>query len=208
MKNRIIFIFFIVYFTAICSENIFSQEKPAHPKKWHVDSAEQFYVNRLSPVYLRISTSPDEKSETVLLTSKSSEEYSNPMYFDAEGRNTVRSPWAVDTTTKKIKYPIEDIVFEVYADALPPVTYIQLEPNPVRRSGNTYYCKKGTELFFKTYDGMAGTQATYYSLDNQQFKEFSSKIILSEQKEYTVKYYSVDYCGNDEKLNTKKIKIQ
>ena len=71
-----------------------------------------------------IATKPDDRTNSVQLRSDSSKQYTNPMYFDAEGYNSIRSPWEVDNITKQLKFPKQDIVFEVYADSKPPVTKI------------------------------------------------------------------------------------
>jgi len=64
------------------------QEKPCI----YVDAEGKLYINQQLPVYLWISTSPEENAPAYRLTSDSSKSYSNPMYFDTEGRNTIRSP--------------------------------------------------------------------------------------------------------------------
>ena len=49
------------------------------------------------------------------------------MYLDTEGKNTFRSPSAVDTVTKEVVIPKEDIIYEVYADSKPPRTHLKFE---------------------------------------------------------------------------------
>jgi len=78
----------------------FAQTQLKHEKKIYVSPEGKVFVNKHLPIYVKISTSPDDKSPSVTLPSIITAKYANPMYFDSEGRNTLRSPWAVDTSTK------------------------------------------------------------------------------------------------------------
>jgi len=86
---------------------------------WYENNGKLYY-NKNLPVYLWISTNPNDNSEDILMTSKSTKSYANPMYFDTEGYNTLRTSYAVDTNTKKVVYPAKQIIFKVYADGQPP----------------------------------------------------------------------------------------
>jgi hypothetical protein len=192
--------FFLVTFLLTCI-SAFSQEILNHPKKMYVSPDGKLYIQKGLPVFLWLSTSPDINSNKQRLKSVMSANYTNPMYFDAEGFNSLRSPSAVDTTTKKTVYPLRDIVFEVYADSIAPVTKIDY--------GNaTHYISEGkvhlggnAQITLSANDGLSGLENIYYSLDGAPFKPYTAPISLSEEREYLLKYYSVDNVGNVEKLS-------
>src|SRR6056297_598284 len=104
---------------------LMAQEPPEHPHKMYQSPEGKLYVNRNDPIYLRIASSPEEDSSGHLLQSEASKPYTNPMYFDTEGYNTVRSPWKVDPETRQYAQPREDVVFVVYADSKPPQSQVE-----------------------------------------------------------------------------------
>ncbi|MBN2350112.1 MAG: hypothetical protein JXJ22_14835 [Bacteroidales bacterium] len=181
---------------------LFSQSPLHHEKKIYRGTDDKLYINKDLPLYLRLSISPESNSESYLLKSDSSVKYTNPMYLDTEGRNTIRSPWAVDTNTKKTVYPLQDIVFEVYADGLPPVS--DLKPGDAKKyinGGKTYYSDQ-LVLDFSAKDGMSGVQGKYMAINKEDFKSFNENVKLEKEGEYTIHYYAVDNVGNVEKINT------
>src|SRR6056297_1913630 len=118
-------------------------QKPLdHQQRIYVSPEGKVFIQKSMPVYLRIATSPDEDAESYLLKSEETSKYSNPMYFDTEGWNTVRSPSAVDTSSKDVVYPMQDIIFEVYADSKAPKSKIQLPESDHREAGMMYFAKE------------------------------------------------------------------
>ncbi len=114
--------------TLFISNSSKSQEPLKHKKKIYKAADGKLYANRNLPLYFRISTSADADAESYLLMpSANSKKYANPMYLDSEGYNTFRSPSKVDTVTKKIVYPLEDIIYELYSDSKSPVTKFSFE---------------------------------------------------------------------------------
>lgn len=175
-----------------------TQEQLKHEKRIYASSEGKIYIQKSLPVYLRIATSPDEDAESYLLESEESSKYSNPMYFDTEGWNTVRSPSAVDTSTKKVVYPLQDIIFEVYADSRPPVARSQIsESAQYKKNGKRYYGREiGIELSAR--DGLSGVEAIYYSLDGESYRPYTKGIDCNQEKSYELKYYAVDNVRNVE----------
>jgi hypothetical protein len=144
---------------------------------------------------LRIATSPDANAPSHLLTSKTSPQYSNPMYFE-KGYNTIKSPWRIDPKTRQLIMPKTDVVFDLYADADAPVTNSSyLEATKYTKTGVTYY-GKGLILSLKSKDALSGVEKTYVSLNGEAFKEFTKDIEINDAKEYSVKFYAVDNVGN------------
>jgi hypothetical protein len=195
MQNRLLLTVFIFAFTL----QINAQEPLKHEKKIYVNPDNKVFVNKSLPVYFRVSLSADPNAQSFVLPSEKTPKYANPMYFDAEGVNTFRSPYAVDPATQKVVEPKKDVLFDVYADGIAPVTKIKLtQANKHQRQGVAYF-GKGLKLDFSSKEEMSGLEGTYVSVNKAGYIE-SSKLQagFDEEKEYTVSYYSVDHVGNVE----------
>jgi hypothetical protein len=179
-----------------------AQEHLQHVKKVYISPTGRVYIQKSLPVYLRISTSPDEDAKSYLLKSEVTTRYSNPMYFDTEGYNTIRSPWRVDTVSKTVVYPLQDIIFEVYADSYPPQSRVKFDGASTYIKDGKKYFGKGIEITIAATDALSGVDKTYYSINNEAFKPYSGSISLSNEGEYVLKYYSVDNVGNVEEIKT------
>ncbi len=174
-------------------------------KKSYEDSTGLLYWNRSEPVYIHLSSKPNEKGN--LLKSKTHAQYTNPFYFDSEGINYIRTRYAVDTTTKKTITPHTEILFEVYADGKAPVTKAYFSGANKITVGNKTYFGKGLNITLKSGDVGSGVENIYYSLNSKDFQKYENMINLSANKErYELKFYSVDKVGNVE--NTKKNVIE
>lgn len=184
-----------------------AQELLKHEKKVYLSPDNKIYVNKALPIYLRLSTSPDKKNGSILLKSESTPAYANPMYLDSEGYNTIRSPWAVDTVTKKTVYPKQDIVFEVYADSRPPSTTTEYSTGETFIKGGKTYTKGVVTITLKATDEASGVENIYYSLNGGSYNVYSTPISLQEEQEYALKYYAVDHVGNAETRKEKNIII-
>lgn len=180
-----------------------SQEPLKHEKRVWVSPEGRIYINKALPIYLRMSTSPDGNAESYLLKSEVTTQYSNPMYLDTEGYNTVRSPSCVDTVTRKAIVPQQDIIFEVYSDSKEPTTKADFSGAHLYKKDDKLHCKGNIELTLKARDEVSGVAAIFYSIDAAPFKEYSQSIKLNQQKEYTIKFYAVDNVGNAENVQTK-----
>ncbi|MCB2197684.1 MAG: hypothetical protein KQH79_17635 [Bacteroidetes bacterium] len=176
-----------------------SQEPLQHQKKIYRAEDGKLYANKDLPLYFRISTSADNEAESYLLMpSEDSKKYANPMYLDTEGYNTFRSPSKVDTVTKKVVYPIEDIIYEIYADSKPPVTKFSFDNKNYYKADSVYYFGEKIQVKFDTYDATSGIENTYVSVNNKTYTKLTAPIDLNEEILYTIQYYSVDNVGNVE----------
>ena len=199
MNKKVFMLFsasFVVFVTLV------AQEPVKHAKKVFISPAGRIYIQKSLPVYLRIATSPDEDAKSYLLKSEVTTKYSNPMYFDTEGYNTVRSPWRVDTATKKPVYPQQDIIYEVYADGYPPRSKLKYEGARQYIKDGRKYFGGGIEIIITAIDALSGVDKIYYSINNENYKPYSGSISFSNEGEYTLKYYSVDNVGNVEQIKT------
>ena len=178
----------------------FGQEMLKYEKKTYKAPDGKMYINKALPIYLWMSTSKSESSDKQLLTSEETPAYANPMYLDTEGYNTVRSPSCVDTVTKKVVYPITDIIFEIYADSRSPRTTIKYNGAKTYKKDGKIYVGGEAKIELSARDEMSGVEQVLYSIDGSPYKKYEKAIDINEEKEYQLKYYSVDNVGNVEEL--------
>ena len=187
--------------------NANAQEQIKAEKRIYISPKGKMYIQKSLPVYIKIATSPDDNAKSYLLHSEVTKKYSNPMYFDTEGYNTVRSPWEVDTATKQTVYPLRDIIFEVYSDSRAPKTHIKYGNAKRYIRNKIVYLTGNANITLSATDVMSGIQFTYFSIDGAAYSKYSKPITLDKEKKYTFKYYSVDNVGNVEKVTTKEFNI-
>ncbi len=179
-----------------------SQEptQKAEKKVFKSEENNRLFVNKDLGIYLWLSTSPDPEAEKIRLASDTSKKYSNPMYFDTEGYNTVRSPWIVDTTTRKAIYPQHDIIFEVYADGLPPVSKsIYYSTTNKLIEGKKYY-GSNLRIQINSTDAVSGIKSLQYSLNGKPYTSYKEELSGFIEGENILKYYSTDNVGNQESI--------
>jgi hypothetical protein len=178
-----------------------AQEKPTFEKKTFVSDEGKLYIQKDLGLYIWMSTSEKEDSEKFLLKSEETSEYTNPMYLDVEGFNSLRSPSAVDPETKKSVYPLRDVVFEVYADGIAPASKIDYgDSKPFLSEGKTYVMSN-TKITLISKDALSGISDIYYSMDGAAFQKYTSPLTFTEEREYSLKYFAVDNVGNDEEIH-------
>ena len=170
------YLLFIGYATGL------AQKQPVHKHKMFLSPDGKLYINKGLPLYLRISTSPAENAPSYLLKSEVTSKYSNPMYLDTEGKNTFRSPSAVDTTTKAVVEPKEDIIYEVYADSKAPKTHLKFENSKklmFEKEGKTFV-NGDLVIDLVAYDEMSGVEQILYSMNGAEYSKYTGAIKLSE----------------------------
>jgi len=186
-------------FLMILSFGAGAQEQLKHKKNIYTGPDNKIYVNKSLPVYLRIATSPEPNAQSYQLRSEESTKYTNPLYFDTEGRNTIRHPWVVDSVTKKVILPVEDVIFPVYADGVPPITKLKLNNASHFMKNGVAYFGKSLKLNVEAIDTVSGVEATYLSINQAPYQDINaSPKTFEEEKEYKLTYYSVDHVGNVE----------
>ncbi len=184
----------------------FSQTQKEHKNKTYHNEKGRLFVNKHEPMYLFLGTNPDGEN-IQRLKSESTKEYANPFYFDTEGYNTVRTPSKVDTITRKVVLPAGDIIFEVYADGLAPVSTSKFLAAPNFFKDGVLYYGKNLEIAISTFDEMSGVESLFFSLDGVAYTKYASLLKITDEKAYTVAYYGVDNVGNTEKVKTKKFAL-
>ena len=150
-----------VFVLMIIFSVLLQAQTPQTPQKKIYPSEDKLFINKDLGVYLWLSTSPDPNSEKHRLLSDSSTRYTNPMYFDTEGYNTFRSPSEVDTATKRVIYPLHDIIFEVYADGLPPVTKVKYHYATTRYIDGKRYYDTDLKVELQSSDAVSGVETIW-----------------------------------------------
>lgn len=197
----------ISIFLIISAFESHAQKPLQHEKKFYKNSEGKLYINKDLPIYIRVASSPDSSANSILLESEDSKDYTNPMFFDTEGINTIRSPWKVDPETKEPVYPKEDIIFEIYADSKAPSTKLDYGTKQVVQSDGKIICGEKVNLSFKATDALSGVDNIYYSVNKDSFKKYKEPINLEKEKEYMLQYYAVDNVGNAEEIQNITIQI-
>lgn len=183
----------------VFSVSMFAQTQLSHEKKVYVSPEGKIYFNKAMPVYFRVSTSPNEDAPSYLMKSEATPKFSNPMYLDSEGRNTLRSPSAVDTVTKKVIEPKQDVLFDIYADGVAPVTTLKISSDKKYvKNGKDFY-GKNTRAAITASDNTSGVENTLISVNQSAYQTAPGEgTAFAEEKEFEIKYYSVDHVGNVE----------
>jgi hypothetical protein len=202
MKNTFVLAMSLFFFLCL---PIQAQKQPTHKHKIFLAPDGKLYINKALPLYLRISTSPSESAPSYLLKSEQTTKYSNPMYLDTEGKNTFRSPSAVDTITKAVVLPKEDIIYEVYADSKPPRTRLKYENSrkSMIQKDNKTFVNGDLIIDLNAEDEMSGVEQILFSINGTEFEKYVKPIHLTDEKEYLLKFYAVDNVGNVERLQSK-----
>ncbi|MFC2114096.1 OmpL47-type beta-barrel domain-containing protein [Bacteroidota bacterium] len=187
----------------LASLSLVAQQQLEHVKRTYISSDGTLFWNRALPVYLWASTSSSESGENILLKSKQTAKYTNPMYWDQEGVHYIRHDWAVDQESKKMVYPQQEVLYEVFADGLAPVSYSKFASVPRFVSGGTIYYGKGLTVTLTSRDAVSGVEKTYNSVNGAGYTVYTTVLNMNEEKAYTLKYYASDNVGNAEEPTTK-----
>lgn len=183
--------------------SIQAQQQANHPKKMYRNENGRLFANKHQPMYLMLSTSPGTNGDTQALESESAPKYANPFYFDSEGLNTIRTPSQVDPDTKQLVHPVADVVFEVYADGIAPSTKCTFKNAQKYIKNDSLFFGAGLQITLTASDKTSGVENTYYSINGEPFKVVNGEINITEEKAYSIKYYSVDHVGNVEAIEEK-----
>ncbi|MBN2892709.1 MAG: hypothetical protein JXL97_12650 [Bacteroidales bacterium] len=199
MKNIVLIISFIGFFI-----NIYAQETDYH---WFEKDGKLYY-NRNVPVYFWVSTSQSDNSQDVLMTSQTSEKYTNPMYFDSEGYNTFQYAYAVDTTTKKIAYPSQHAVFKVYVDGFAPTLNAYFKGTRRYYKGGTPVYALNLEIQLSAKDYMSGVEKIMYALNSENYMIYNEAIKFPNAGDFELKFYAEDNTGNRSEIKSYKFSVK
>jgi len=199
-------IFILVLLSFLINKNSYAQNsaptKPDYEKKVYIDEQGNYYIQKSLPVYLYFSTSTE--GEKHRLKSKKTTKYADPMYLDSEGYNSIRSPSCVDPKTRKTISPLQDVVYEVYADGLTPRTAVSFSGAPKYSNKDNIYYGKGLSILLQPKDAVSGVEKTHYSMNGAAWTDYNSALNISDDGEKSFYYYANDKVGNAEKIRNKK----
>ncbi len=184
----------LTFFALLCAQTAYAQPLEPTPKKNYTDSEGKLYWNRESPVYLRISDSPDDAGQ--LLKSQQHPQYTNPYYLDTEGVNYIRTRYAVDPSTRQTITPEIEVLWEIYADGTAPASTLRYSDTPTYEKEGTVYYGKGLTATLTSTDALSGVSATYVSVNQESYRTYQEPVAFTEDGSYTVKYYATDHVGN------------
>lgn len=177
------------------------QQKAEKMPTTYLSEDGKYYIQKHQPVYLFISNSPDSAKEKHLLKSKKSVQYTNPMHFDTDGYNTLRTSWAASAKNQRKIEPEQEILFEVYADSKPPETYALYDKKAIGyKEGKRIYPIK-TKLSILEYDAVSGTSKIFYSINKKPFIEYTEVIVFIDSAALNIQFYGIDNVGNIEKTH-------
>jgi hypothetical protein len=203
MKTILLFLFLF-----IISTYCFSQTQIKENRKVYKDENGKLYVQKTLPVYLWLSNSKDSLGEKVLLSSQTTPEFSNPMYFDTDGYNSVHVKGQVNHKTKALDNAEKDVVYEVYGDSNPPDSYVIIQSKHNKYSEGKRVYLNECILDILSYDMFAGVGKIYYSVNNNEFQEYSDQLSITDKGDIIIKYYAVDNVGNIEEVKEISFKIE
>jgi hypothetical protein len=146
-------------------------------------------------VYLYILY-PDSSFENFSITqNKTGNNYHCNKAYDQLGAYTYHI-WANDINGNDAVSA--DRTFEIILDTTPPGTTHRFNPS-VPDGDNNWYVSDVTITLDAT-DNLSGVEFTYYRLNSGSWKTYTSPVVVSDDGEHTLEYYSVDFVGNEERI--------
>ena len=171
----------------------------------YVSGENNVYFQKNMPIYLWVSSSPEANTTKHLLVTEDG--HINHFHLDTEGKNTVRSPWAINPATGEYKSPMEDVIFDVYADGIAPVTESVFSGAPKFYKEGKLFFGAGLKIDLKASDAVSGIDNTYLSINGTSYKQFNGEVSIDKEYENKVLYYSTDHVGNTEEPTTKEFMV-
>jgi len=195
-------IFLLIALSFFILHNGFAQEQLKHEIKYYVAEDGKLFWNKKLPAYIRISPNPTDSG--LLMKSEITKKYTNPYFFDTEGKNKIRSRWATDQESKKAITPQIEVTWEVYVDGIAPVSKFDYKESSRYINGQNFFL--GSNLLFdiSSVDHNSGVDQVYYSLNGGPFKPVTGQLKAENEGEKILKYYAVDKVGNVENVKEKK----
>jgi len=168
-----------------------------------VEKDGKIYYNKNLPVYFWITTSPNDNSDDVLLTSHSTKAYANPMYFDTQGYNTIQTNYASNSPNGKSGHQ----EYKIYADSYPPILNVYFKGTRKYISGAFYYNKK-LKIVMQAKDYISGVEKIEYSINGSEYMEYSEPLTFEKEGKYKLECFAIDYVGNKSNISTYNFNIK
>lgn len=175
---------------------VFAQELPALTH--YTDANGRFFWPRSKALYLFVDDDP-AGADANLLKSKSTPQYADPLYLSKEGLNLIRSKWAVQNG--QTVQPRQEVIFEVYADGVPPVTKVIFDAPKYQRNGQVFYGKT-LQIGMQSRDTTSGVSAILYAFDQDSLISYREKLNLEYERAYSLRVLALDWVNNAEKAQS------
>ncbi len=184
-----------------------------HEKKVYYSPDHHVYLpGRETPLYLRLSTSPDSTAPSFLL-------YSLQSYKQAGSKNVIALPFKMENEGKhSIIHPSPsfwkekgtnpepmlspDRIFYIYVDESSPQSKRFVTDVPQIKDGKITIYGDPVSIRLESSDAISGVKATYYSLNGVTFSPYSTALPVEKEGAYNFRYYAVDHVGNAEQVTT------
>ena len=187
------FLFFILLFYPLF---IVAQEVIVPPLKPYRSTDGKIFWNKTLPFYLHISSTPQDTG--FIMYSIQSKDYTNPAYFDTEGENLVRTKFAVDTNTRQPVMPQQELLWEIFADGIAPVSNITYSEAQKFVKNDTTYFGPGLTAVISATDEMSGLENQYVSVNKSNYEKYLQTIKFDVEGQYFLQFYATDNVGNME----------
>ncbi len=161
------------------------------------DAKGNLFWNKKLPVYIHISSSPNEKGDNLEASNKA---YSNPYFFAKEGTNSFLIQGVTNKQTQKSNTKIY-AQFPVIVDGSSPYTQRYFTHAPKGLNSKGIYYGVGLKISLKAHDKYSGVKKILYSLNNSEFEEYTDTLKTFTDGDYSLKYFAIDNVGNIEKLH-------
>lgn len=204
MINRYIRLIILTLLLSISKTTVYTQQQQTpNYRNWQDPKTGRLYWNKKIPAYLFIGTTPDSKTAT-MLKSESVPQYAQPFYLDTEGKNLIRTRWAVDSASKRPIVPQQEVLWEVYADGLSPVTKALFKQSGLSAEGVQLI---GPESIIEltSNDASSGVETIRYSINGAHYSEYKSPLKPQIEGATLLMVYAEDRVGNIEEPKQYKI---
>ena len=190
-------LFFLIIIFLLKLSNAFGMEKnddhSVLEKKIYVDENKNVFINYKAPLYLRLSTSPDESAPSVLWYNEGTKDRSQapkPMDFKTPGKHHVGH----FHSNRKMIDPSTN--FNLYLDSRGPFISYDYSDVPEYFDGHDLYMGEPVTLTLKIEDKLSGVKKTFISINESPYQEYLKPISFDKEKSYDLTTYSIDNVGN------------
>lgn len=166
----------------------YAQDQPSFEKKPFKDPDGNLYWPLSMPVYFQLTTSPGSLDGMVLTQAK---ETAVAMKWDGHGKHYIKHDDSMHSKESTMSFPVN-------VDGIAPVSAVELTGAIRYATTAKVFFGKGLSVFVKAKDEMSGLEGVYVSINQAAFMKLSAPAVLTEEKEYQVRYFAVDKVGNTE----------
>jgi hypothetical protein len=173
-----------------------AQKPEEHQKTTFTDSVGRLIVQVDMPLYLYISTSPDETPRRLDRNDEKGKE-KEPLYLDGPGIHFIRHQ-------DNIHHRAE--MYPIWADGQAPKTTLSFSDAPTYNSGTMTYFGKNLTARLSATDDLSGVKQIYYSTGGDNFAPYRN-INTDKEGAYRISYYAADNVGNVETVKHKEFTV-